>query len=305
MKVFITGGTGFVGGNLTQRLIRLGHEVTVITRSAEKSRTLFPGASFVEGHPTQPGSWQESVPKHDVIINLAGRSIFTYWTGKAQREIIDSRVSITRNLVDALQGAAEGTLLISASAIGYYGSWQDDRTLDEGSPPGDDFLAEVGKRWEAEARRAEQSGMRVVCCRFGIILGKNGGAIEKMIPAFRYCLGSHLGSGEQWFSWIHLEDIMGIMAFLMENKNLAGAMNATAPHPVRNRELTETLAKVLRRPLIVPAVPGFLLRAALGEFANTLLEGQRVVPKRLLDAAYRFRFATLAEALRDLIEHKT
>jgi len=305
MKVFITGGTGFVGGNLTQRLIQLGHEVTVITRSAEKSRTLLPGASFVEGNPTSSGLWQEAAPKHDVIINLAGRSIFTYWTGKARREIIDSRVSITRNIVDALQGAPERTLLISASAIGYYGSWQDDRTLDESSPPGDDFLAEVGKRWEAEARRAEQSGIRVVRCRFGIILGKNGGAIEKMIPAFRYCLGSPLGSGKQWFSWIHLEDILGIMVFLMENKKLAGAVNATAPHPVRNRELTETLAKVLRRPLILPAVPGFLLRTALGEFGNVLLEGQRVVPKRLLEAGYRFRFATLEEALRDIIDGKT
>ncbi len=304
MKVFITGGTGFVGRNLTQRLIQLGHEVTVITRSAERSRTLLPGASFVEGNPTRPGPWQESVPKHDVVINLAGRSIFTYWTRKARREIIESRVSITRNVVDALPGAAEGTLLISVSAVGYYGSSMDDRALDEDSPPGDDFLAEVGKRWEAEAKRAEQFGVRVVACRFGIILGKNGGAIEKMIPAFRYCLGSPLGSGKQWFSWIHLEDILGIMVFLMENNKLAGAVNATAPYPVRNRELTETLAKVLRRPLILPAVPGFLLRTALGEFGNVLLEGQRVMPKRLLDAGYPFRFATLEAALQDLIGSK-
>jgi len=204
MKVFITGGTGFVGSHLTQRLLQLGHEVTVITRSAEKCRTLLPGAAFVEGNPARPGPWQEGVAKHDVIINLAGRSIFTYWTGKARREIIDSRVSITRNVVDALQGAAEGTLLISASAIGYYGSCQDDRTLDESSPPGDDFLAEVGKRWEAKAMRAEQTGVRVVRCRFGIILGKYGGAIEKMIPAFRYCLEVPWGtanSGFRGFTW--------------------------------------------------------------------------------------------------------
>ncbi len=304
MKVFITGGTGFVGSNLTRRLIQLGHEVTVITRSAEKSRMLLPGASFVEGNPTRPGPWQESVPKHDVIINLAGRSIFTYWTRKARREIIESRVSITRNLVDALPGAAEGTLLISTSAVGYYGSSMDDRALDESSPAGDDFLAEVGKRWEAEAKRAEPFGVRTVVCRFGIILGKNGGAIDKMIPAFRYCLGSPLGSGKQWFSWIHLEDILGIMEFLMGNRELAGTVNATAPYPVRNRELTETLARVLGRPLILPAVPGFLLRTALGEFGNVLLEGQRVVPKKLLDAGYSFRFATLEEALRDLIGGK-
>jgi uncharacterized protein len=302
MKVFLTGGTGFVGSNLTRRLIALGHEVTVITRSAAKTQTLLPKASFVEGNPTKPGTWQEVVPKHDVIINLAGRSIFTYWTEKARREIIDSRVSITRNVVDALQAAPAGTLLISTSAVGYYGSTMDDRPLDEGSPPGDDFLAEVGKLWEAEAKRAEPFGVRVVTCRFGIILGKNGGALEKMIPAFRYWLGSPLGSGKQWFSWIHLEDLLGIMVFLAENQGLSGAVNATAPHPVRNSELTETLARVLGRPLLLPAVPGFLLRAALGDFGNVLLEGQRVVPQRLLDSGYPFRFATIEEALRDLID---
>jgi uncharacterized protein len=305
MKVFITGGTGFVGQNLTQRLIELGHEVTVITRSAAKGQTLLPRAAFVEGNPSKAGTWQEAVPKHEVIINLAGRSIFTYWTRKARRQILDSRVSITRNLVDALQTARAGTLLISTSAVGYYGSSMADRPLDEGSPPGDDFLAEVGKLWEAEAKRAEPFGVRVVACRFGIILGKNGGALERMIPAFRYCLGSPLGSGKQWFSWIHLEDLLGIMVFLIEHKGLSGAINATAPHPVRNKELTETLARVLGRPLILPAVPGFLLRTALGEFGNVLLEGQRVVPRRLLDNGYQFRFATIEEALRDLIGSKT
>ncbi len=304
MKVFITGGTGFVGRNLAKRLITLGHEVTVITRSAEKSRTLLPRAAFVEGNPTKPGSWQEVVPAHDVVINLAGRSIFTYWTPKARHEIIDSRVSITRNVVDALQAAPPRTLFISTSAVGYYGSTMDDRPLDEDSPPGNDFLAEVGKLWEAEARRAESFGVRVAICRFGIILGKDGGAIEKMIPAFRYCLGSPLGSGKQWFSWIHLEDILGIMVFLMENKGLSGVFNATAPRPVRNKELTETLAGVLRRPLILPAVPGFVLRSILGEFGNILLEGQRVVPKRLLGSGYPFRFAALEEALQDLIGSK-
>jgi len=304
MRVFITGGTGFVGRNLVRRLVDLGHEVTVITRSAATSRTLSPGVSLVEGNPSIPGPWQESVPGHEVIINLAGRSIFTLWTRKARREIIDSRVLITRNVVDALQSAQKGTLLISTSAVGYYGSTKDDRELHESSPPGDGFLAEVGKVWEAEARRAEQFGVRAVICRFGVVLGRNGGALEQMVPAFRYWLGSPLGSGKQWFSWIHLDDILGIMGFLMENKELSGAINATAPHPVRNKELTETLAKVLRRPLILPAVPGFLLGILLGEFGSVLLEGQRVIPRRLLDAGYRFRFATLEDALQDLVGNK-
>jgi uncharacterized protein len=304
MKVFITGGTGFVGRNLAQRLITIGHEVTVITRSAERSQSLLPRAAFVEGDPNQPGPWQEAVPKHDVVINLAGRSIFTYWTQKTRREIIDSRVSITRNLVDALRSAPAGTLLISTSAVGFYGSTMDDRPLDESSPAGNDFLAEVGKLWEAEAKRAELFGVRVVTCRFGIILGKNGGALEKMIPAFRYCLGSPLGSGKQWFSWIHLEDILGIMVFLIENKGLSGAVNATAPHPVRNQELTEALARVLRRPLFLPAVPSFMLRTLLGDFGKVLLEGQRVIPERLLDSGYNFQFSTIEEALRNLTDSK-
>jgi uncharacterized protein len=301
MKVFLTGGTGFVGRNLAQRLISLGHEVTVITRSAQRSQSILPGVAFVEGDPNQPGAWQAAVPGHDVVINLAGRSIFTYWTEKTRGEIIDSRVSITRNLVDALESAPAGTLLISTSAVGYYGSSMDDRPLNESSPPGEDFLAEVGKLWESEAKRAELFGVRVVTCRFGIILGGNGGALEKMLPAFRYCLGSPLGSGKQWFSWIHLEDILGIMAFLIDSRGISGPVNATAPYPVRNRELTEALARVLRRPLILPPVPSFLLRTLLGDFGRILLEGQRVIPERLLESGYRFRFATIEEALRNLV----
>jgi uncharacterized protein len=304
MKVFITGGTGFVGFHLVQRLVELGHEVTVISRSAATSRTMSPGVSLVEGNPGIPGPWQEIVPEHEVIINLAGRSIFTLWTRKARREILDSRVSITRNVVDAMQSARKGSLLISTSAVGYYGSSRDDKELDEDSPPGDGFLAEVGRVWEAEARRAEQFGVRVVTCRFGVVLGKKGGALEKMTPVFRYWLGSPLGSGKQWFSWIHLEDILGIMGFLIENRELSGPINATAPQPVRNKELTETLARVLGKPLILPAVPGFVLRILLGEFGSVLLEGQRVIPRRLLNAGYRFRFAILEDALQDLIGNK-
>jgi uncharacterized protein len=304
MKVFVTGGTGFVGRNLVQKLADLGHEVTVITRSAAASRMPGPGVSLVEGNPSIPGVWQGVVPEHDVIINLAGRSIFTLWTRKARREIIGSRVLITRNLVDALESAQPETVLISTSAVGYYGSTIDDRELDESSQTGDGFLAQVGRVWEAEARRAEQFGVRVVTCRFGVVLGRNGGALDKMVPAFRYCLGSPLGSGKQWFSWIHLDDILSIMSFLMENKELSGAINATAPYPVRNKELTETLARVLGRPLILPAVPGFLLRILLGEFAGVLLEGQRVIPRKLLDANYRFQFAHLEDALRNLIGNK-
>jgi len=301
MRVFITGGTGFVGRSLVQRLLDLGWEVTLITRTAETIRALHPGVSVVEGNPGKPGAWQESVPKHDVVINLAGKSIFTLWTAKTRREIMDSRILITRNLVEALQSAPQGTLLISTSAVGFYGSGEDDAEYDESSPAGEGFLAEVCKRWEAEARLAERFGVRLATCRFGIVMGKNGGALEQMMPAFRYGLGSPLGSGRQWFSWVHMEDLVGIIVFLIEKRDIFGAVNAVAPHPVRNRELTEVLAKAFGRRVILPAVPGFLIRSLLGEFGSVLVEGQRAIPRRLLDAGYRFRFSTLEDALADLI----
>jgi uncharacterized protein len=304
MRIFITGGTGFVGSYLTRRFTDFGHEVTVITRSVRSGQALPQGAVFLEGNPGKPGPWQKRVAEHDVIINLAGRSIFSPWTAKVRREILESRVLTTRNVVEALKAGGEGKLLLSTSAVGYYGNSTNDSVLDESSPPGDGFLAEVGKAWEEEARRGEQFGARVVRCRFGIVLGRDGGALETMVPAFRYYLASPLGSGRQWFPWIHLEDIFGIMSFVGEHPNLSGPINCTAPQPVRNREFTEVLAKALKKWVILPAVPAFLLRTLLGEFGSVLLDGQRAFPKRLLDSGYDFRFPTLEQALRDLIGNK-
>lgn len=302
MKVFITGGTGFVGGYMTEKFSQLGHEVSVLTRSAAKSRKLPVGASFVEGDTGKPGPWQEKVAECDVIINLAGASIFTRWTEEARRNIMDSRVTTTRNLVDAL-AAREGrpTVLLSASAVGYYGGREDDEILDESSSPGNDFLAQIGREWEAEARKAEAFGVRVVLCRFGIVMGKNGGALGKMVPAFKYFLGSALGSGRQWFSWIHQEDLFRIMVFLAENSRIGGPVNCTAPHPVRNEEMTRLLAKALHRFLIMPDVPAVVMRILLGEFAEVFLKGQRVIPGRLLDEGFQFKFPTLSEAFQDLL----
>ncbi len=176
--------------------------------------------------------------------------------------------------------------------------------LDESSPPGDGFLAEVGQAWESEAMRAEQFGARVAICRFGIVLGKHGGALKMMVPSFRYYLGSPLGNGRQWFPWVHLEDIFRIMAFVLERKNITGPIDCTAPYPVRNREFTEALAKALGKTVIMPSIPGSLLGTLLGEFGSVLLDGQRAIPKKLLDSGYSFRFPTLNQALRDLIGNK-
>jgi uncharacterized protein len=301
MKVFITGGTGFVGSTLTRELTRLGHEVTLLTRSAPKDRLPPPGAGFLVGDPNQPGPWQRAAAQCEVIINLVGSSIFTYWSASAKQRIRDSRIGTTHHLVDALEARrGQDTLLISTSAVGYYGGREDDRMLDEDSPPGNDFLARLSQDWEAEARRAESFGVRVACCRFGIVLGKRGGALAQMLPAFRYWLGSELGSGRQWFSWIHEQDLVDSVLFLIGRPGISGPVNATAPFAVRNRELTRVLAKTLRKPLVLPAAPGFVIRMVLGEFGDVLLKGQRVYPKRLLSEGFEFRFPALPEALADL-----
>jgi uncharacterized protein len=301
MRAFITGGTGFVGKYLCGKLAEAGHEVTVLSRSKSRKPVDSTPVRFVAGDPMLSGAWQQEVAGHEVVINLAGSSIFSRWTVDAKRMLMESRVLTTRNVVDALSGAQPAPLLVSCSAIGYYGGHEDDRILDETSPPGDDFLAQLGTAWEAEARRAEQFGARVVLTRFGIVLGEGGGALAQMAPAFRYALGSPLGSGRQWFSWIHLEDLLRIMLFVIEKRTMVGPVNCTAPNPVQNRELTKTLAKVLHRWAFLPAVPGFAMKLALGELADVLLKGQRVVPKRLMDEGFRFKYPNLREALENLL----
>lgn len=302
MKIFMTGGTGFVGGYFTRRLLQLGHEVSVLTRSRKEPPEGGSGLSYVSGNPMVPGPWQETVVQHDVVINLAGTSIFSPWTKKTRQSILESRVMSTRNVVDALSGGGKEKVLLSGSAVGFYGGRLDDVILDEESPPGRDFLAEVGVAWEEEAGRAVSSGVRVVLCRFGIVFGRHGGALSKMIPPFNLHFGSPFGSGKQWFPWIHQEDLLRIMVFLMERQSLNGPVNCTAPHPVRNRELVRALADALHKTAFLPSVPAFTLRIVLGDFADVILKGQRAVPRRLLDEGFEFKFPQIAEALRDLLD---
>ena len=302
MKILMTGGTGFVGSNLTEALGGDGHRVTVLTRSARGDRTLPEGSVFLEADPTEPGPWQEQVPEHDVLINLAGASIFQRWTDKARKRMRESRLRTTRNLVDALAGAERGgsTRLLSTSAVGYYG-YAGDEPLTEESPPGDDFLAVLSKDWEQEALRARKAGAGVVILRFGVVLGGEEGALAKMVPLFRKYLGGPLGSGEQWFSWIHIQDLVAIYRFVMGRPDLEGPLNCTAPRPVRNRELTRALAGALEKPAFMPPVPGFVIRAVLGEFGNVLLKGQRVIPERLTREGFTFRHPDIEGALDDLV----
>lgn len=299
MKVFMTGGTGFVGTYLSRELAQAGHTITILTRREHPSSLDQPAISFLVGDPTQEGSWMAAVPEHDWIINLAGASIFTRWSEAHKKEIMRSRVFTTRNLVKALATGDRRQFFCSTSAIGVYGP-RGEEELTEDSPPDAGFLGEVARNWEGEALKAQDLGVRVVITRFGIVLGKDGGALGQMVPMFRKFLGGPIGSGLQWFSWIHQQDQARAFQFVQERPEISGPVNFTSPHPVRNRDLTKALGRVLHRPAIF-ATPEFMLRLALGEFAETLLTGQKVFPKRLLDAGFRFNFPGIEGALEDLL----
>ncbi len=302
MKIFVTGGTGFVGKYITRRFSESGHDVSVLTRSFERARKLVPWATIVEGDPKEPGEWRQKVAENDAAINLAGTSIFTLWTDPARKSIVDSRVLTTRNLADSLGSSGKEKILINASAIGYYGSRMDDEVLDEEAPAGSEFMSEICVQWENEAKKAAQWGTRVALCRFGLVLGRGGGALAMMLPAFRYMLGGSMGSGRQWMSWIHLEDLFKIFSFILSDTSISGPINCVAPNPVRNSEFAEILARTVGRPILLPAAPAFVVRAMLGEFANVVLKGQRVISKKLMETGFSFRFPTLQQALEDLTQ---
>jgi uncharacterized protein (TIGR01777 family) len=299
MKVFMTGGTGFVGTYLSRELAQAGHTITILTRRDRPPSPDQPGISFLAGDPTQEGPWMAAVPEHDWIINLAGTSIFGRWTEALKKEMMESRVFSTRNLVTALAEGDLNQLFCSTSAVGFYGP-RGEEELTEDSPPDSGFLGELARNWEGEALKAQGLGIRVVITRFGVILGKNGGALGQMVPMFRKFLGGPIGSGLQWFSWMHQQDQVRAFQFIQEHPEIIGPVNFTAPNPVRNQELTKALGRVLSRPTFVTA-PEFMIRLIMGEFGDTLLTGQKVFPKRLLDAGFKFNFPDIDAALNDLL----
>lgn len=298
MRVFITGPNGFVGTNLSRYLIDAGHEVTGLVRSEQAKEKLHPKVAVVMGQPMEPGKWQETVPGHDALVNLGGASIFKRWNSAYKKLLRDSRLLTTRNLVDAIPSSSDVTLL-STSAVGFYGFREDDE-LDENAPEGQDFLAVLARDWEAEALRARNKGVRVVVTRFGVVLGNDGGALAQMTLPFRLFVGGPIGSGRQWFSWIHIEDLCRAYGFVLENREIEGPVNFTSPGPVRNRELSATIGKVLGRPSFMPA-PSFMMSLALGEFGSVILKGQRVIPGVLRSKGFTFNFPVVEKALRDLL----
>jgi uncharacterized protein (TIGR01777 family) len=302
MKIAISGGTGFVGSILTEAMVKRGHRVTVLARAVRKDSAISEGALLVGYDPAKSGSWQQSIAEGDVIINLAGASIFRRWTPKAKKEIFDSRIITTRHIVEALSySKGKKVHFFSISGVGYYG-FCGDNILDESSPAGSDFLAQVAAAWESEALRAEELGARVVLCRLGHVLGSGGGVLRKFVAISNLHLASRWGHGQQWLSWIHREDMANIFLFLLDHQELEGPFNLTSPNPVRNVEMLTVLGQLLGKNSYVPPIPGFLLRLILREFATVFLRGQRVVPRRILDSGFRFKYPILDEALQDLLK---
>ncbi len=298
MKIFMTGGTGFVGTFLARRLTGEGHHVTILTQALTGQELKAPGLSYLTGNPNNRGKWQEAVRDYDVIINLAGASIFSRWTDAQKKILRSSRIDTTRHLVEALPDDSKHITFFSTSAVGYYG-FHEDEELTESSPAGGDFLARLAIDWEAHAMLAKDKSARVVITRFGIVLGKNGGALGQMLPLFKYFLGGPLGSGRQWFSWIHMHDLAEAFVFLLKHQEISGAVNLCSPRPVRNKDLGKAIGKVLHRPSFMPA-PGFMIKLILGEFGSVLLKGQRVIPRRLLDAGFYFQYPDIDGALKNI-----
>ncbi len=300
MRALIVGGSGFVGSHLTQFLVRKGIDVTIMARKPERGPILAEKVGLVSADATRPGKWQDEVGRHDVIINLAGVSVFRRWDENYKRLLKESRVLTTGNVVDAIPSdTAEKITLLNASGAGYYGLTGDDE-LDETSPQGSDFLARLARTWEEEAIKAERKGARVIRARLGIVMGNDGGALSQMVLPFRFFAGGPVGNGRQWISWIHLQDLCRAALFAIENKDISGPLNFTAPVPVRNADLAKAIGKTMNRPSFLPA-PAFMIRLVLGEFGEYVLNGQRAVPKALLDAGFTFAFDTIEEALRDLL----
>jgi uncharacterized protein len=300
MKVFIAGGSGFVGTNLTRFLVDKGHDVTILARRAQPEKPLGLKVEYVAADGTRPGPWQEAVEGHDVLINLAGVSIFKRWNDAYKTQLRESRILTTRNLVDAIpEKTADKIVLISTSAVGYYGMIRDE-ILSEDASPGGDFLAQLAQDWEAEALKARAKGARVVITRFGVVFGRNAGALPQMALPFRFFVGGPVGHGRQWVSWIHIEDLCRAMLFVIENVSIQGPINFTAPEPVSNRNLARAIGKALHRPSFMPA-PGFMIKLVMGEFGSVILEGQRVVPTALQRNGFTFTFPQVEGAIENLL----
>lgn len=300
MRIFLTGGTGYIGRHVVAALRTRGDTCIVVSRS-DHSPWIDSGVHLVRGNPTLAGTWQAELDGCDAVINLAGAPIVEppkRWTDARKRVLRDSRVETTRRVVEGMRQASRPPrTLVSASAIGYYGGRGDTR-LDESASPGTDFLGKLSVDWEGAAQAAEPPA-RVAVIRTGMVLGPGAPVLAPMVPLFKLGLGGWWGRGDEWWSWIHIADEVGLILHLLDH-DLRGAFNLTAPNPVTVKQFAKTLGRVLRRPVLVGA-PGWLVRLGLGEAADALLHLQRVVPHRAVESGYVFRYAELEPALRDAL----
>ena len=297
MKIAIAGASGFVGTALTRLLLDAGHMVIGLGTSDAHPLQSMAHFTWISADTTLAGDWQAAVSDADAVVNLTGRTIFKRWSRAYKAQIVDSRIQTTRNIVSAMAG--EGKTLVSTSAVGYYGN-RGDEVLSELSRPGTDFLARLSLDWEKAALDAEKQGVRVAIMRFAVVLGSGGGALAQMLPAFRMFAGGSLGSGRQWFSWIHMADLLAAVQFLLDHEDARGPYNFCAPGAVRQKDFARALGAVIGRPAVVPA-PSLALRLMMGEVAGIVLASQKVRPDRLIADGFSFRFADVDSALADLL----
>jgi uncharacterized protein len=300
LRIAISGGTGFVGKAITQDYVSKGHKVYIITRKNGKSdqkNVTYLNISDQKIYETLDGI--------DALINLAGESINSgRWTKKRKMRMISSRVQSTKKVISLLSSLKnKPSVFINASAVGYYGNSLSKNFTEEDIQSGEDFLAKTVYLWEKEAEKANVLNIRTVYTRFGVILGHNGGALEKMVMPYKFFIGGKVGSGEQWLSWIHIEDVISMIQFIINNPTINGPINVTAPNPVKMNEFGQTVSKILQRPHWIPA-PAIGLKLILGEMSDLVLKGQRVLPKKALHHGYNFKFSTLSSALNNLLKPK-
>lgn len=305
MRVFLAGGTGLIGTRLVRRLQERQDQIVLLTRRPGAVRERFAGCTIVEGDPTQPGPWMDAAAECDGIINLAGEGVFNRRWNEAFKALLrDSRLKSTENAVKALArnprtAAGAARVLVNASAIGYYGP-RDDEELAEDSPPGNDFLARLCADWEQAARQAETHGVRVAMIRVGVVLDKEGGALARLLLPFKMGTGGPVGSGNQYMSWIHHADLVGLFLLALDHAGARGPINGTAPNPVTNKGFARALGRALGRPAFLPT-PAFVLSLMLGEVADVVTTGQRVLPRKAKALNYSFQFPQLDEALAEIL----
>jgi uncharacterized protein (TIGR01777 family) len=304
-RIIITGATGLIGKKLTNALIDRGDEVIVFSRDAEKAKSIFPKAiDCVEWNYKKPEQWKSKLENSDAVIHLAGINLFAKrWNNDFKKTVLESRKLSTNNLVEAIKSVGKKPeVFISASGIGYYGDCGE-AVLDETSPKGNDFLADVCDVWESEAQKIGDYGIRNIQIRTGLVLSPEDGVLKQMLLPFKLFIGGPLGNGRQWWSWLHIDDIVGIYLYALDNSRLQGPLNAASPNPLRMKEFANALGKVLKRPSLFP-VPKFVLKIVIGETTEVVTASQRVDVKKIFESGYRFKFDNLEDALRDLLKQK-